>query len=973
MAPLRCSSFNCRGWNSGHLTLKKFIDSLDICFIQEHWLLNDHLYKINEVSPEFLSISVSGVDQSCLITGRPYGGCSILYRKSLSPFITLLDSGSNRFCALKLCDSNGLSVLMICVYMPGEHTQDAFNAYLNILGELEGFIDRYGCDLNLIIGDFNVDFGRGGSLNDLLLDFMSDLNLTACDLQYQNDILYTYERDDGLVRSWIDHVLSSHSFSHLVSDIYTQRSGSNLSDHFPLHFLLHVTCLAAHYPPPSPSFSPSRSPCILWHKVSSTDIEKYQSLVGQYLPTLSPELVSCSETPCSCHNELLEVYAQQLVSTLLDCAFSCFPCSSPSPSYRLAGWNDTCQQLKDDANLWYKIWEQAGRPSSGALFNIRRYTKRKYKSSVRRLQRRQQYLRRERLARSYAEKKMDDFWTKVKQLNHSSTTRAPVVDGVSGSLSIANLFASNLDKLLNMHSPALRDALHDSVQSSLSASQLQDVVVTVDDVVQAIRLLKKGKSDNLGLSSDHLKYACLAIADSLAPFFTACLRHGFLPRCVTDCVLIPIPKGNKDTSCSKNYRPIALASTMSKVMEHIILIKYGNYFCSSQLQFGFKAGSSTTACTAMIKMVVSRYINSGSKVYGCFLDASKAFDRVDHGLLFQKLVKRGLPPPILNFLLSWYRSQKMRVQWSPGCLSNSFNVSNGVRQGGVLSPFLFAVYLDGLLDELSASGVGCYWRWMFAGVFCYADDIALLAPSASALRRMLSICSSYATSHGLLFNAEKTQMICFRRSGLCSPDDVIYFDDIQLKFSESVLHLGHSLSYDLNDKEDITRAIKDINRKANMVLYTFRYMDPFILTYLFKMYCLALYGCTLWSLSSPFLKSLQVSVNKILRKIWHLPRNSHTTIVLSTAKISFIPNLICCRFSRFISRCLSCELPVVKTVTSDSLHLAYSFVGYNSMFSSFHEQYFNENDVHTANIIRSCRHVFGFHSPFEDFISRISS
>lgn len=169
------------------------------------------------------------------VIGCPYGVCSILYRKSLSPFITLLDSGSNRFCALKLCDSNGLSVLMICVYMPGEHTQDAFNAYLSVLGELEGFIVCYGCDWNIIVGDFNVDFGRGGSLNDLLLDFLSDLNLSACDLQYQNDILYTYERD-GLVRSWIDHVLSSHSFSYLVSDVSTQRSGSNLSDHFPLYF-----------------------------------------------------------------------------------------------------------------------------------------------------------------------------------------------------------------------------------------------------------------------------------------------------------------------------------------------------------------------------------------------------------------------------------------------------------------------------------------------------------------------------------------------------------------------------------------------------------------------------------------------------------------------------------------------------------------------------------------------------------------
>ena len=182
-------------------------------------------------------------------------------------------------------------------------------------------------------------------------------------------------------------------------------------------------------------------------------------------------------------------------------------------------------------------------------------------------------------------------------------------------------------------------------------------------------------------------------------------------------------------------------------MEHIILLQYGNLLQSSQ--FGFKAGSSTILCSSLIKMVVSQYINRGSKVLGCFLDAIKAFDRVDHGLLFQKLEERGLPPVILNFLLSWYRSQKMRIQWNNVCFSGSFTVANGVRQGGVLSPFLFAVYLDSLLCELSLSAVGCYWRWMFAGVFCFADDVVLLAPCASALRKMLSICSSHMGSYSI--------------------------------------------------------------------------------------------------------------------------------------------------------------------------------------------------------------------------------
>ena len=59
----------------------------------------------------------------------------------------------------------------------------------------------------------------------------------------------------------------------------------------------------------------------------------------------------------------------------------------------------------------------------------------------------------------------------------------------------------------------------------------------------------------------------------------------------------------------------------------------------------------------------------------------------------------------------------MKVQWEPYSFSSSFSVSNGVRQGSVLSPVLFGIYLDGLLEDLSASGVGCYWQWLFVGAF----------------------------------------------------------------------------------------------------------------------------------------------------------------------------------------------------------------------------------------------------------------
>ena len=122
--------------------------------------------------------------------------------------------------------------------------------------------------------------------------------------------------------------------------------------------------------------------------------------------------------------------------------------------------------------------------------------------------------------------------------------------------------------------------------------------------------------DNLGLFSEHLRYAGPVIAGDLAIFFTACFRHGYLPQCIRDCVIVPVPKSGKDPTSSTNYRPITLASTLSKLIEHVILLNYGNLLHSSHLQFGFKAGSSTTLCSALMK---SRYINNGSNVLGCSL------------------------------------------------------------------------------------------------------------------------------------------------------------------------------------------------------------------------------------------------------------------------------------------------------------------------------------------------------------------
>ena len=136
------------------------------------------------------------MDNSELVCGSPFGGCSILYRKSLASCITPLDSCSNCFCSVKFNCSSGLS--MVFVYMPSSSSPSSFTEYLNTLGELDGFIHSYHSDVVVIVGDFNVGFDRCCQLTNLLCDFMSDHSLCSCDLLFKDDVLFTYKRDDGL-------------------------------------------------------------------------------------------------------------------------------------------------------------------------------------------------------------------------------------------------------------------------------------------------------------------------------------------------------------------------------------------------------------------------------------------------------------------------------------------------------------------------------------------------------------------------------------------------------------------------------------------------------------------------------------------------------------------------------------------------------------------------------------------------------
>ena len=258
----------------------------------------------------------------------------------------------------------------------------------------------------------------------------------------------------------------------------------------------------------------------------------------------------------------------------------------------------------------------------------------------------------------------------------------------------------------------------------------------------------------------------------------------------------------------------------------------------------------------------------------CFLDASKAFDRVNHFKLFTTLSKRNVPMYIIRILIFWYTSQTMYVLWN-NTISTGFNVSNGVRQGGILSPYLFCIYVDELSKMLNNVHVGCFVGTMLVNHLIYADDLVLLSPSAAGLSVLLSICSTYGIEYDVMYNSTQSNVLVFR-SKLLKNVQVPEFEinNTAIDRVSMYKYLGHCINDKLSDDDDMTRQRNKIYAQGNALIRKFYMCTENVKIALFKSYCTTLYTSTLWyKYRRESLRKLCVAYNNIFRKLTHQARD----------------------------------------------------------------------------------------------------
>ena len=320
----------------------------------------------------------------------------------------------------------------------------------------------------------------------------------------------------------------------------------------------------------------------------------------------------------------------------------------------------------------------------------------------------------------------------------------------------------------------------------------------------------------------------------------------------------------------------------------------------------FKVGKSTTQCSWLVMEVANNFLRNGTPCIVTLLDCTKAFDKCSFLALFKKLCEKNLPPVVIRVLIFVYQEQTAWVKWG-SARSNCFRVTNGTRQGSVLSAIFFSVYIDDLLLELRKLGVGCHVGGVFVGAAGFADDLILVAPCRSAMAQMLEKCESYANDNNLTFSTDpnpakyktKCMFICGKTRQPVYPASLQLYG-VDLPWVVHATHLGHELHQDGSMELDAKMKRACFIENSTEIREMFGFANPSQVLSAVQTYTCHFYGSMLWDLFGDMAGQVYRSWNTCVKLAWNIPRSSHNYFVDGLAgTLPSVRKKILCQYVNF--------------------------------------------------------------------------
>lgn len=890
------STLNCKNLKA-NLFYCEYLNSIsNITFFNELWLTPSEKNILDRINSKNHKIIFKS-DMDFLYTrGRPFGGQAWFID---SNFKIIEFKFINRYISFILIGINSLQIAIIGTYMPfddgsGEKLSQ-YEVNLSIILALKEKFDRKNTP-TFLIGDFNADLFRSRKFDKLLLNYTINNALIPLETLNLQKIDHTFKADLGNLKSNkanIDHIFCDQNSVNILSNLQCNILDdiANMSDHNAIKLDFSI-------PTGSVCQNEYDSETINRPKIVNFNNEEtllyFQSILDPKIDELNHEFFDPNQFQPTQEN-LDNLYNRfcQILNNAYELSYD-FQLNLQSNMYiHKKNKKLMTPELLSIKNKLISLRNQFVYNKDPKIFNEIKIQKKLFRSIQRNnifLDNMKEFDKLESIARK---KNKDKFWkfinNKKKKLSNTNKIDITIEDLTNH---FKKLFSEDYNDLNNEQTKievtvfkTFDEFLNKPISHFFSMKNLEKVLKTL-------------KNSNVK-GHDGIDYNMLKSVnpEKLQPFllgfFNYFLSAKSIPLNFNISIINPIlKKHDKPSNDMNNIRPISISNCLAQIFEKLILESNPTLSIIHQNQFGFKKNTSCNHAIFAFKETVLSYIEGKSECRAASLDAEKAFDKVWRNGLFYKLIEK------MN-ISHWYLLKKYYDQsWGTIMLysisSELFKINCGVKQGGILSPFLFNIYINDLFILCIEKNIGAILGNCNLSIIGYADDIVLISPNDAQLQTLLDICTEFGSLWKIKFNPSKSNIISFGDQSF--PNNNFILNGLPLVETDKIIYLGIEINNTLVSDASFIEKFKKVQKTTFSLSFIGMKplgVSPLLQSFLYKTYCLSTftYGLETTSLLKKTRDYLNIAQNDLIRNFIGIGKYSHMTNLLKCLKIFNFENL----------------------------------------------------------------------------------